>query len=207
MRPPLLPTTFLVILTVGSLLGCADRKERRRRSSPDSEPPGAGRPGAPDIYAAVQTAQAGIGLGLDQALAATCIKDVRARARRDLERPDLPPEEIEILTGGADLDGDGEGDTVAMVFLEQRERHLGIYLSRKGCTRFAGDLVAARTTPLEETDHGVRAIRTWTDAVCRDGLGGELVTWRFDGARYVEAETIVCPCGAEAARDKTCPQP
>lgn len=144
-----------------------------------------------------------------QAAEALCIAPdaLAARAARDLGLHSAGEDDsVEILTGGADLDGDGAPDTITQIFLGE-DRHVGVYLSNGDCIHFAGKIVAARMRVLDAKGAAPRAIEAWTPAACRDGLGGEVVIWRFERGRYAPAERIECPCGVEGARDPACPQP
>ncbi len=153
--------------------------------------------------------------------ASTCIADVVADAQSawasEAEHPDdaRATIEAELSDGLGDLDGDGRPEIVVV-----NEPMCGVtgncpmrmYLSADGCSALALDTFAAYVWPAQTRSHGARTIESWAKDGCA-GMAGGWASHRFDGNRYVVAQTVSCGCPdgeafgwpKETARAPQCP--
>lgn len=104
----------------------------------------------------------------------------------------------------ADVDGDGmpEHDVELCLPPGGHVWDHYLYLSNRGCARFAGRLVAAELTAGEERHHGVKDLET----VGANGCAGNDFTWTrwaWDGGAYRQADRATC----QLCTDSWAPKP
>jgi hypothetical protein len=111
----------------------------------------------------------------------------------------------------SDLDGDGVDD--AMVVADPWCGVTGncpraIYLSRNGCTAFAGTLWWAYEQVLPRRRWGVHDLETFVKGGCA-GTEGSVMRIAWNGRRYAVQTIVECPCLEEdddgARRHPACP--
>jgi len=125
-----------------------------------------------------------------------CVADLPADARARWEdvfgeaTDDVAPE------GTADLDGDGEDDT--MILAEWQCGVTGncprlVYVSGSGCWTYAGPLWTAYIDVRPTVTGGMHDLETWTKGGCA-GLEGEWAALRWAGDHYEAVRSVECGC-------------
>jgi hypothetical protein len=131
------------------------------------------------------------------AVGATCIDpraDLLARTSCD---PQVVPgcdalEEANI----EDLDGDGVGDRLLAPQMDcgaTGNCPYAVYLSGRGCSRYAGQVGGAAVRATARRHAGVRDISTYAKGGCV-GAEGQGATWAFDGKEYRVVDAYGCEC-------------
>jgi hypothetical protein len=109
-----------------------------------------------------------------------------------------------------DLDDDGEKElTVASEGATGAGDHV-LYLSNAGCWIFAGEFLGYVPERLSTSTNGKRDFGNYEPNGCMN-MEGSIDRYAWDGAKYVVAKSVYCPCPgddeeADAKRHPDCPE-
>lgn len=118
-----------------------------------------------------------------------CIADIATHAARAIDDSSAlepgPPRLAEI----GDVDDDGLSERLvsfaAYCGVGGNCRY-NLYISNRGCTKYAGQISGDVSSVSEKTHNSLRDIKTRTTSGCA-GKTGSTMTYQFDGAAYVES--------------------
>jgi len=148
------------------------------------------------------------------AAATSCVEpvaDTRARLLHDDDSGEV--HELAIDDAGFDADGDGANEELVDVVDwagVTGNRTAYLYLSGRGCPRFAAVVFGESLNPLDTVHEGVRDLSTYADGGCAS-MEGNYDVLVFDGAAYVPdpAQAVSCACPdddhPDPTRDPRCP--